>query len=86
MAWDAKRKSHEGLLAAGYRGPWLNDAEHPENCPCCDVPLKWYMSPNTKLQPFTASSFEPHHGDCRPGEGKPTFADLRKRQKAAGAK
>lgn len=75
MTWDPARKSHQGLLDAGYRGPWQNDTEHPMECKFCHRAIVWYMTPKTKLQPFTAATFEPHHGDCL------EYAEARKRQK-----
>lgn len=64
MSWDASRKSHEGLLAAGYTGPVETDEEHPPTCQFCKRELMWYLSPNNKFQPFDAGTFETHHGSC----------------------
>lgn len=80
MAWDAARKSHDGLIAAGYRGPWANSNDQPATCKFCNREIVWYMTPNTKLQPFTAGTFEPHHGDC------PEYAEMRRQQKEAAKK
>ena len=73
--WDPKRKSHQGLLDAGYRGPWQNDPEHAAECKFCNRAIVWYVTPKDKMQPFTASSYEPHHGDCA------AYAAARKLQK-----
>lgn len=76
MAWDDKRKSHQGLIDAGY---FLHEVtnQYPAECRFCHKPIMWYVSKNFKVQPFTAGTFEPHHSDCL------QYAEARKRQKAA---
>jgi hypothetical protein len=63
MAWDEKRKSHQGLLDAGYSLHSITP-EYPAICRFCNRSIVWYTTPKFKVQPFDADTFEPHHGTC----------------------
>jgi hypothetical protein len=63
MTWAAERKSHEGLLAAGYF-QHSYDGEHPKICKFCGREIVWYVSKNFKPQSFDVGTFEPHGATC----------------------
>jgi hypothetical protein len=74
MGWAKERMSHAGLLEAGYTLHSITE-QYPAECRFCHKTIMWYTTPKFKVQPFTAESFAPHHGDCL------EYAEARKAQK-----